>query len=811
MSNFQLFRNSVRATPSSGGGTQSNELQAAIKSVTSSTDVKAVFLYDTKNTDSDGGAWRKKCKGLSWFDEGSSATRSARSEFPAMCLIVADGAAPDTVSLYDLDDPAAPLWLQFKRGTGSWSIGNMGLTDNSVSSLFALNGRLYVGQDSVSNLGVEEISFVDDYAYRYTASSTNGGYYRGNIAERQSGKGWPGSHSRGLLVNSVINDIAATVLEGAEIGALGLPIPTVCVSTANGNSIIHPNGDVYDLSDGASSRAYSGCRFRDNGDLFTWSSMNGSAQSWYRSKFYADTASGYWKYTTADDASRPHILADSTQVIEVGGDSVFTGGDSGLSIIKENLANPAEGSVAHITSTYNTGYMVGDIRGAWLANSSTDGAGATVHDRSVKGNDLTEQGTVNTGDVATDAELTYYTNFGSSNYLSRAYTSDLDFTNTMSVMFWVKDYGNSKDIYGIGTRSSTLSQSLYIDGGYDYRWTLSSNGATEQIFEFPEAEVLGEWTFVCFTMNAGAVRGYKNAQNVALNDGDGSTPATTFTGNIFSQATDTEGLEIGKGPIATTGSSGGKLSLFRISATAPTPETIKAIYEAEKVLFRSGAKCLLAANQVNDLAYDKTSGLLHVASESTASSKSFRGLEAVESLTSDGSLGLTAATEVDGITAAGGVLAAYDNAKVGVNLPSLDVRAELNEGEDKIPDDGKFHFSVSTPDATETVVGRIPVAENENVTVVAKAIGRKFNAPSSGDYYFGEIKQSFYRDAGSTIAARAEISKLENASLASANLDLDVNYASNTITLKVIGSGSSRMVWKASVEVQRISEKRYER
>jgi len=157
------------------------------------------------------------------------------------------------------------------------------------------------------------------------------------------------------------------------------------------------------------------------------------------------------------------------------------------------------------------------------------------------------------------------------------------------------------------------------------------------------------------------------------------------------------------------------------------------------------------------------------------------------------------------------VLAAYDNAKVGVNLPSLDVRAELNEGEDKIPDDGKFHFSVSTPDATETVVGRIPVAENENVTVVAKAIGRKFNAPSSGDYYFGEIKQSFYRDAGSTIAARAEISKLENASLASANLDLDVNYASNTITLKVIGSGSSRMVWKASVEVQRISEKRYER
>ena len=94
------------------GGTQRNEFEAAIKSVTSSTDVGAVFLYDTSQ-DSDGGAWRKKCKGLSWFDEASSATRSARSEFPAMALIVADNAATPTVTIYDCDDTAMPMWMVF--------------------------------------------------------------------------------------------------------------------------------------------------------------------------------------------------------------------------------------------------------------------------------------------------------------------------------------------------------------------------------------------------------------------------------------------------------------------------------------------------------------------------------------------------------------------------------------------------------------------------------------------------------------------------------------------------------------------------
>lgn len=56
------------AAPSGEQGTQRNEFEAAIKSVTSSTTVGAVFVYDTRQ-DSDGGAWRKKTSHTSWARE----------------------------------------------------------------------------------------------------------------------------------------------------------------------------------------------------------------------------------------------------------------------------------------------------------------------------------------------------------------------------------------------------------------------------------------------------------------------------------------------------------------------------------------------------------------------------------------------------------------------------------------------------------------------------------------------------------------------------------------------------------------------
>ena len=68
-----------------------------------------IFVYDTSK-DSDGGAWRHRTQNTSWYNEGVSATRGARKEFPAVAVIVSEAYE---VIIYDGDDPNLPMWMRF--------------------------------------------------------------------------------------------------------------------------------------------------------------------------------------------------------------------------------------------------------------------------------------------------------------------------------------------------------------------------------------------------------------------------------------------------------------------------------------------------------------------------------------------------------------------------------------------------------------------------------------------------------------------------------------------------------------------------
>jgi hypothetical protein len=127
-----------------------------------------------------------------------------------------------------------------------------------------------------------------------------------------------------------------------------------------------------------------------------------------------------------------------------------------------------------------------------------------------------------------------------------------------------------------------------------------------------------------------------------------------------------------------------------------------------------------------------------------------------------------------------------------------------------------------TTDATPTVIGFVPIAENEAYTIAAKVEGSRYDLRSSGWNIFGEIKQSFYCNLGGDVAARALASKLISEGTASLDFELvtstggsdspaNIAASSNYIMLKVTGSSSERLQWNATVEVQRISEKQYER
>ena len=424
------------------GGTQRNEFEAAIKSVTSSTTVGAVFIYDTSQ-DSDGGAWRKKTSHTSWAREVSSTTRSARSEFPAMALIVADNpnasGTTKTVTIYDLDDPAMPMWMVFNCDSTSWETNatfiSCSITENvsyDTSAIGALNGRLYVSGGS----GVVEVDFLTEAQTNYgrpdlSTTAVIRHKKSGQIADRNDTSG-NFSVTGTPVVDRTCNDVAMTVLEGAPIGALGLPEVTTAVATNGGVSVIHANGDVYDIiASSGPTVAYKIALTDDAKIVFHASDTAAStdyAHVYVVTVPYADTSVAYFYSLSGEDytysvptgtnfnAISGGLSTDVT-AISPAGENLAIGSNVGLSVIKRNTGNVAESAVAYITSTYNTGYMVGDIRGAWITN------GSSASDRSVKANGLTQPGSSNLpaqAVVATGAELLCQAGFSASNYLSQA-------------------------------------------------------------------------------------------------------------------------------------------------------------------------------------------------------------------------------------------------------------------------------------------------------------------------------------------------------------------------------------------------------
>ena len=72
--------------------------------------LRDLFVYDTSR-DSDGGAWRKRCRNTSWENESlGTGERGSRREFPAVAILAVSTGA---LVIYDGDDPNLPMWMRF--------------------------------------------------------------------------------------------------------------------------------------------------------------------------------------------------------------------------------------------------------------------------------------------------------------------------------------------------------------------------------------------------------------------------------------------------------------------------------------------------------------------------------------------------------------------------------------------------------------------------------------------------------------------------------------------------------------------------
>ena len=375
--NEKLKTSSTGATVT---GTLVSELDLnAISSSISDTAVD-VFVYDTRK-DSDGGAWRKRTQHTSWYNETlGTATRGSRKEFPAVAVLVLQGTV---FTIYDGDDPDLPMWMVFNKASNSY----FSVTTNSCVT--ALNGKIVSGGNA-SNDRLRVIDFLLDNELEYSHTSGQ----RTHLSPISGRNGTAGftAYDSSLpgIVNRYVNDVAMTVLPNAPIDdATGLPVPTIAVATNGGVSIIKDDGTVISSTSNTSypieeisifssgelyhrqgSGSNEGVCFNNPYTRISGINLGTFANSstfWYATDGVGNS-SNYLGYSSVP----PNAITTPTQ------SSLNIGDNRGLTFVDVNKSSLNNGMVAYATTSYNTGYMHGEIKGAFLSDTDTTNVSANT-------------------------------------------------------------------------------------------------------------------------------------------------------------------------------------------------------------------------------------------------------------------------------------------------------------------------------------------------------------------------------------------------------------------------------------------------
>ncbi len=242
-------------------------------------------------------------------------------------------------------------------------------------------------------------------------------------------------------------------------------------------------------------------------------------------------------------------------------------------------------------------------------------------DRSVNGKGLQVFGTVTKSAVATGADLVGYSGFSSSNYLEQPSNPDITSLTSFAFTGWFKTTmtGNGYlfSLGGGGVNARGLA--VASTGGVLYTWD-PANGQDL----FTKVVNDGSWHQVTFIVTP--------TTRVVYIDG---VLDSTIAVSVYTTPADSQ-YRVG----VFRESSGtinnifdGQHALQRFSATIPTAEQIKKMYNDEKHLFQENAQATLygTSDAVTALAYDDDTELLHAGT--SAGRSVFQGLRRVDNTT----------------------------------------------------------------------------------------------------------------------------------------------------------------------------------
>jgi len=490
------------ASALSAGSVVSQDLSAIDRTVFAATIVDT-FLYDTAK-DSDGGAWRHRCGHTSWEAEtlsgnwlGSAANEAAARaisgattgsyyydttalgfytlnagsgktatyrgnvrQFPAKVLITVEAAR---VVLWDLTQAGAPMWGVY--------------ITTVASSCVAANGLIALGRTGSGGLYL--FGFPDD-ALVVRSSSVHirvvGGV--GSAGVHQNSWTTSASISTNYLVNSAINDVAMTVLPTAPVDvATGLPVPTIAVAT-DGNatystSVIKDDGTVVNVASDSTGTAV-GVEFdglalkviRSDGNVYYWNDVRA-------------LTTGASVSATVSASTTPAALGTASKQAKRALSS-----STGLTLMRRNQLTLASSMLAYITKDYTSGWLPGDIRGAWLADTVAE---------TLTGTELVTNGTFATDTSGwTTSNATFTAAAGQATLTATSSTADACWAYATFTTVAGKTYTISGDLAGganysaryfrVGTYNTAAdlgSATLSADGKYSV--TFTATGTTTYV------------------------------------------------------------------------------------------------------------------------------------------------------------------------------------------------------------------------------------------------------------------------------------------------------------------------------------------
>jgi len=359
--------------------------------------VMDVKIYDT-SLDSDGGAWRKRTQHTSWYkEELNTDIRGSRREFPSVVVIVAQKSPKHKITIYDADDHDLPMWRVMESSAGTVKPGFF--WDADKLSLDAMNGAIFMGNRYVAHTGYSgnglyEYSFLGDVVrvsvVAYTANVQSGTFsplIRGVYATSTDQE--LANFTRPFTLNNYsVNDIAVTVLPDAPIDSeTGLPRPSIAVAHEAGTDVIlndklsghQPYGtwnNTYSSykAGGVAWRGRSLWMYKvdDWYRIWKWTPKGSTTQADY--KYDSNTASGIYPFMGNGETgyNKPvAMVVTKNEGVAFGFAGSQQSYGEGLSRVTDE---PDEdyNMVNYTTSTYNTGWMIGDCRVATLCDTSSD-------------------------------------------------------------------------------------------------------------------------------------------------------------------------------------------------------------------------------------------------------------------------------------------------------------------------------------------------------------------------------------------------------------------------------------------------------